>query len=103
MAAVNIDNLVLENLSLEELTRLKERIAQAEMVPTGTKAVALAAALKAVIQEIRAIDPEMLGEGFKEISPQAMPKEANVGKRYGLSETQIKNAKDKANKLVTSL
>lgn len=102
--AVNIDQINIENLSMDELTKLQERIEAAKKVPTGLKAVALASALKNVLLEIKAFDPEILGDALAgSLTPQSMPKEANIGKRYGLSETQISNAKDKGAKLVGAL
>lgn len=100
---VNIDTINLENLSMKELADLKAKIASVEKVPAGQKAVALAAGLKAILAEIRQFDPEILGNAFEGITAQAMPKEAYVGKRYGLSETQIDNAKNKGAKLVETL
>lgn len=100
---VNVDSINLENMSMEDLKALEARVQQAQRIPAGQKAVALASMLKSVIAEIKTHDPEILGEAFAGITTQAMPKEANVGKRYGLSETQIENAKAKGAKLVVGL
>lgn len=100
---VNIDQVVIENLSPQDLDKLAERVAAAKKIPAGKKAVALAAALKEIFAEIKRHDPEILGPAFESFNTQALPKEANIGRRYGLSETQVKMEKDKAEKLVGSL
>lgn len=100
---VNIDNINLENLSVADLSALEERIRMAKMVPTGLRAIALITSLKETIRSIREIDESILGEVLGPIAPQAMPKEASTAKRYGLSETQVKNAKDKAVKAIAGL
>lgn len=100
---VNIDNINLENLSVADLSALEERIKTAKMVPTGLRAIALVAGLKEIMKGIREIDETILGEVLGPIAPQAMPKEATTARKYGLSETQVKNAKDKAVKAIAGL
>ncbi|MER9768897.1 hypothetical protein NKJ09_22865 [Mesorhizobium sp. M0189] len=94
------------NFSIMTIAEIDEVIKQAEaakLVPTGLRAIALITTVKEALREIRSIDESLLGEGLGQISPQALPKEATTAKKYGLSETQVKNAKDKATKAVASL
>ncbi|TIW21161.1 MAG: hypothetical protein E5V63_30025 [Mesorhizobium sp.] len=100
---VNVDNINLENLSVADLSALEERIKAAKLVPTGIRAIGLIAAMKAAVAGIREIDENILGEVLGPIAPQAMPKEATTARRYNLSETQVKNAKDKAIKAIAAL
>ena len=100
---VNVDSINLENLSVADLNALEERVKAAKLVPTGVRAIALISALKATITAIREIDESILGEVIGQMSPQAMPKEATTARKFGLSETQVKNAKDKGVKAISSL
>lgn len=94
------------NFAIMSVAEIDEVIRQAEaakLIPTGIRAIGLISALKETIREIRLIDDSLLGEVLGQISPQALPKEATTAKKYGLSETQVKNAKDKATKAVAGL
>lgn len=100
---INVDTINLENLSVADLDALEERIRLAKMVPTGIRVIGLIAGLKEIMRSIREIDETILGEVLGPIAPQAMPKEATTARKYGLSETQVKNAKDKAAKAIAGL
>ncbi|AZO29402.1 hypothetical protein [Mesorhizobium sp. M1B.F.Ca.ET.045.04.1.1] len=94
------------NFSIMSIAEIDEVIRQAEaakLVPTGIRAISLITSLKEAIKGIREIDESILGEVLGPIAPQAMPKEATTARKYGLSETQVKNAKDKAIKAIAGL
>lgn len=99
----SLENLNLENFSISDLTALEERIKAAKLIPTGIRAIGLIAALKATIAGIREIDESILGENLGAMSSQALPKEATTARKFNLSETQVKNAKDKAVKAIAAL
>lgn len=98
-----LESLNLENFSIADLSALEERIKTAKLVPTGIRAVGLISALKAAVAGIREIDESILGENLGAIAAQALPKEATTARRFNLSETQVKNAKDKAAKAIAGL
>ena len=100
---VNVDNINLENLSVADLTALEERIRVAKLKPTGMRLVGLLIALKEALSAIKEIDEGVLGEQLSSIPAQALPKHNLIGKRYGLSETETKNAGDKAAKAIEAL
>ncbi|TJW14434.1 MAG: hypothetical protein E5W82_10690 [Mesorhizobium sp.] len=94
------------NFSIMSIAEIDEVIKQAEaakLVPTGIRAVGLISALKAAIAGIREIDESILGENLGAMSSQALPKEATTARKFNLSETQVKNAKDKAVKAIAGL
>jgi hypothetical protein len=96
-------DLDLSKMSISDLEKLEERITAAKLVPTGERAIGLIAVLKESFRALREIDEALLGSELGQISPQALPKEATTARRYGLSETQAKNAKDKALKAIAGI
>lgn len=76
---------------------------QEELAKRGPRAVAVAAALKEAVQAFKRELPDDQPEWMRNIVPQSYPKEAVIGKRFGLSETQIHEAKEKGAKAITRL
>lgn len=82
----------LKKRELEEAVRAANEIERKLM---GSRAVASCAAFKELFLNIPKMDDQAFGKVLTEISPQAYPKEANVGKRFGLSDKEIEEAKDR--------
>lgn len=74
-----------------------------ELAKRGPRTVALVGAFKAVVAALKAEAPGVLPEEVANLIPQKLPKESNVGKSYGLSETQIHGAKEKGAKAIERL
>lgn len=77
-----------------ELDRQFTLLTQAREAKSAALDVAAAAVLKWAIGHLK--DRGKLGEAFNAISPQALPKEASLGKPAGFSETQISKIKTAA-------
>lgn len=88
--------------SMADLEAAAAREAE-ELAKRGPRAVAVTAALKEAIFAFKRELPDDQPEWMRSIVPQSYPKEAAIGKRYGLSETQIHSAKEKGAKAISSL
>lgn len=64
--------------------------------------IAKISALKAILADLKSHDG-ILGQVWLDIPPQAFPREGNLAKAYGLSETELSNAKAAGLKSVKSL
>ena len=74
-----------------ELDRQFRLLIQAREAKSAALDVAAASILKWALKHLT--ERGKLGESFTAISPQALPKEASLGKPAGFSETQINNIK----------
>lgn len=81
-------------------SRASERREAAKLQEKARKAIFYVAVFKAAIQEIKALDMDILGEALSSVPQQAYPREKSIGNKYELSETEIHNLKEKGRKAV---
>lgn len=96
----------------DRMKRLERELEQArqdaaveaeEMAKAGPRKVALTIALKEIIAAVRnELGPDA-PEWVLNVVPQTFPKEKIIGRRHGLSDTEIHNAAEKARKTVAGL
>lgn len=87
----------------QELDDAEAETRKAEEVRKGLGIVAKVALLKALFIDIKAGYPDALPTAWLETPQQGLPREALIGRRFGLSETQVHDAREKARKVVDGL
>lgn len=93
----------LANYSPEQLDEIIAAAERQKGAALATKTMAVMAAWKAAHKWLKNNAADDLGEAFKSISQPMEPRETNVMKKYGLSETQRDNAIEKGRKAVDGL
>ena len=87
-------------LELDEAERLSR------MRTDALSMISQIAALKVLVSSLSG-RPDIVGttwvEAYQQIPPQALPREANIAKRYDISETEASNAKAEGREAVKGL
>lgn len=101
-----------EETAAARMKRLEKELEQARQdaaleatanAEKGPSAVAMTVAVKELIARFKKDLPEDAPDWMKAIIPQSFPKERLIGKRFGLSETEIHNAMEKGRKAIAGL
>lgn len=97
---------------LAERAALDEQIEAAQMAErlqrnraNAERAIAVVGAFKEALGWLKDLDPEILvlNEAWLAIPQQAQPRETLIAKKFGLSETEASNAKEKGRKAIRGL
>lgn len=86
-----------------EQARQDEALEAEQMAKRGPSAVSMTVAIKELVARFCRELPQDEPEWMKAIIPQAFPKERVIGRRHGLSDTEIHNAAEKARKAIAGL
>lgn len=77
-----------EEKEAEELAKMRDK---------AERAVFLVTLFRMAFLELKDHSiPDVFSSTFSEIKPQSLPREAIIGRKYGLSETEVHNLREKA-------